>query len=508
MAITSYTNVAKDELQRKVREGGRARRLLSAPHFVGTIDAFVNQYIFLPFGARYMDYTGGRPRLVGEPHSIWRSRGLVPNNLDNAYNPMFFDCYTVGADGKPIVLMTPRRRVGGKEIPTPTTDPTKMLGLKQHVWRLGYALQADANYIAYALLSSSERLSKALVGRFPVLVVDEAQDMTEVQHALIDHLRSAGLANIVLIGDEFQAIYEWNTARPQLFVTKSSDAAWNPKTISDTFRCSPAICTMLTNISGGQPILRAAPSGKNVAYREPVVIASYADTTAREDILAAVNDVASRLSGTRAHDDNAENVKTVAVVARSREHAAQLQAYFSGAPARPAVQVAWGNHLTKDYLRVVHHLHRGDRYGAATAYERLLLNHRGIASKSSLRTALAQEWNLDTYEIFSYRLALFEDLAKIESTLLTLDVSSIAGCAGASNVQLKGIRAFDRNAIASDCRSFGEAAKRSQDRPLASLFDSHEDRVFHQHRACNQICVTNLRETKLIPISDRVSERL
>lgn len=66
MAILSYTNVAKHELERKIRERGTANALLSAPHFVGTLDAFLNRNIFLPFGAEQMGYAGGRPKLVGE----------------------------------------------------------------------------------------------------------------------------------------------------------------------------------------------------------------------------------------------------------------------------------------------------------------------------------------------------------------------------------------------------------------------------------------------------------
>ncbi|MCA1606556.1 MAG: hypothetical protein LC775_14060, partial [Acidobacteria bacterium] len=67
MAVLSYTNVAKDELEAKICQRSVASGLLSTPHFVGTIDSFINQYVFLPFGSRRMGYTGGRPRLVGEP---------------------------------------------------------------------------------------------------------------------------------------------------------------------------------------------------------------------------------------------------------------------------------------------------------------------------------------------------------------------------------------------------------------------------------------------------------
>ena len=59
MAIVSYTNVAKDELEFKIRHLGKANILLKSPNFVGTLDAFVNQQLFLPYGAPIMKCTIG-----------------------------------------------------------------------------------------------------------------------------------------------------------------------------------------------------------------------------------------------------------------------------------------------------------------------------------------------------------------------------------------------------------------------------------------------------------------
>ena len=227
MAVLSYTNVAKDELELQIRRLGKANTLLSSPHFVGTLDAFINQMLFLPFGAHIMQYTGARPALVGEPHRQWKSSWqLYRTRPDGAYSPQFFDCYSIGLNGIPFLVDNMPRQIKAdvwaraKQVARSNAD--NILSMKKHVWRNGMALQSDAAYIAYQALLASAELTKALVGRFPVLVVDEAQDMTEIQHALIDHLIAAGHKHMILVGDENQAIYEWNTARPQLFVAKST----------------------------------------------------------------------------------------------------------------------------------------------------------------------------------------------------------------------------------------------------------------------------------------------
>ena len=73
IAVLSFTNVARRELEHRFSRRGKANQLLASPHFVGTIDAFINQFIFLPFGAHEMGFTGGRPMLVGQPYSFWRA---------------------------------------------------------------------------------------------------------------------------------------------------------------------------------------------------------------------------------------------------------------------------------------------------------------------------------------------------------------------------------------------------------------------------------------------------
>src|SRR5260370_9631251 len=279
MAIVSYTNVAKDELEQKIRRLGKAKCLLSSPYFVGTIDACLNQFLFLPCGARYMSYAGARPRLVGEPYGQWRpSWSLVNGKPNDASSPLFFDCYSLGLGGAPFRTDAVPRKIGNKFVPAPNVSSAnsgKIIKMKEYVWAQGYALQNDANYIAFSILASSGALTRSFVGRFPVFVIDEAQDMTEVQHALIDHLKNSGQKQIVLMGDEYQAIYEWNTAQPQLFITKKADEGWNGRTIAGTFRCSPAICTVLTNMTADSAVLSPVSTGQNKSYSEAGQVRNY-----------------------------------------------------------------------------------------------------------------------------------------------------------------------------------------------------------------------------------------
>jgi len=484
MAVVSYTNVAKDELEARIQKRGQGTALLSGPHFVGTIDAFVNQYLFLPFGAGQMAYTG-RPRLVGEPYGQWRaSDNLRKDCPKDAYSPVFFDCYGYAPDGGALLLDKNLRKVSPvqerkAEKPTPNNGH-KIDNLKQYVWSHGFATQNDANYLAYLTLTRSTPITRSLIQRFPVLIVDEAQDMTEVQHALLDHLRSAGQQHIVLVGDEYQAIYEWNTAKPKLFTAKKADESWNPQTIRSTFRCSPAICAVLANMADDGAVIGPASESKNKDYDQPVQIREYDKADEGSSMLAAIDDLAKLLGDRDPHDDGA-STRTIAVLARSGAQVPVLRGYFTGEQTQQARPAKWESRYTKDYLRVVFHLGRGDMHAAAGAYESLLLNLSDHDTKADLRAALARTWGTDETNPVGYRTILFADLKAISSALPGTDIVLISECRGTCQVTLRGLPRDILSAVAQDCHSFASNTKRSQDQPISALYAAREERLYFPH---------------------------
>ena len=127
MAVVSYTNVAKDEIEAKIRARGKANRLLSSPHFLGTVDAFLNQFVFLPFGSSFMKYDGGRPKLVGDPYRRWGSVDLSRGGPQaGAFSPLFFDCYNVGAGGVKVTGVRPLKRNGHANKVHPVSTRTRL----------------------------------------------------------------------------------------------------------------------------------------------------------------------------------------------------------------------------------------------------------------------------------------------------------------------------------------------------------------------------------------------
>jgi len=65
IAAISFTNTAWEEIEKKLKEDFQIDVPIRYPHFLGTIDSFVNKYVFLPYGHLLMgceqrpDFVGG-----------------------------------------------------------------------------------------------------------------------------------------------------------------------------------------------------------------------------------------------------------------------------------------------------------------------------------------------------------------------------------------------------------------------------------------------------------------
>lgn len=494
IAVLSYTNVAKDELETRVRRAGLAHALLRPPHFVGTLDAFINQHVFLPHGASAMGYAGTRPILVGEPYYQWiPSWPLRKARPPDAYDPVFFDCYALDRDDQPMLIDTALRLISANKTARAqkVTDrnTSKIAAMKRYVWNHGGALQADANYLAYQTLRSSIALAAALARRFPVLVVDEAQDMTELQHAIVDTLVSAGLDHVVLVGDENQAIYEWNTARPDLFTASASVDGRHHRVLRESYRCSPAICATLTEMAADGITLTPAIDSKNRGYSMPVNVREYDTNDEATVVGTAIDSIAEALDYTTPHNRNEAGIKTLAVISRSADDARRLHALYTDAPVSGSDRVVWANPLTRDFLKVVHHVANGESERAVRAYEHLLTRAEGHESIRQMREAVMRRQAIPAADNVGYRILLFTDLRSIAAAITGQRSLRISECVDICKLPLAALHPNRRIEISQDCATFSTPAKTKQDRLLLALFAARDERSWLPHTKYASVCI-------------------
>ena len=218
LAAISFTNVAWQEIENKLVHSFLLPHSLGYPHFLGTIDSFINNYIFLPYGHLVMGCSK-RPTLVGAPHSTWTVK-----KYDNDYD-QYFSIVSYGIGDQlihpeiPNIFFFNYKQIY-KTDGTESKHAENLRKSKHSYWKLGYANQHDANYFAMKILEQYPQIARAVICRFPELILDEAQDTNDVQMRILDLLILQGLNEIMLVGDPDQAIFEWNKAKPQLFKAK------------------------------------------------------------------------------------------------------------------------------------------------------------------------------------------------------------------------------------------------------------------------------------------------
>lgn len=260
IATISFTNVAWEEIEEYLVRDFGMDSFPGYPHFLGTIDSFINTYIFLPFGHLTMG-CAVRPTLSGPPHdnhepigswlfwkdAICNSKGCRLNQFSYNHN------------GELIHL---RHNGWGAHCPHNAKQPC--VQHKKTFNSHGYATQADANYFALKILRDYPQIADALAKRFPTVMVDEAQDTSRIQMDILDLLIKHGVQEMMLVGDPNQAIYEWREAEPRLFLQKYEEWKENSVTLTENWRSSQRVCDFASKLSSQSNKMRAAnPSFKD-----------------------------------------------------------------------------------------------------------------------------------------------------------------------------------------------------------------------------------------------------
>jgi len=229
IAAISFTNAACTEIQKKMNEDFFFRSQIKYPHFLGTIDSFINNYIFLPFGHLIMR-CDKRPEMVGGNISEWKGYNFTQDQFTNVR-----------------FLKNDKLEIINSRTGADNLSLDGLTNMKISFNRKGFATQDDSEYYAVKLLQKYPLLCKSLIKRFPIVMIDEAQDTNELQMEIINTLLENGLNELMLVGDPDQAIFEWNDAKPELFLQKCNE--WTEIKLNENRRSSQKICDFFFKIS-------------------------------------------------------------------------------------------------------------------------------------------------------------------------------------------------------------------------------------------------------------------
>lgn len=209
ICVLSHTNAARHEIEKHLGNTAVGRRLLGYPHYIGTIHGFVNEFLAVP----WLRSQGYPIKMIDTEVCRRRRWYSLPFNTRNALeqNHHGFSVLSV---------KTPDFGVGqvrwGKKGALGASTAT-YCDIQEACRRSatdGYFCYDEMFMWAESLIGTVSGVVDALRDRFPILLIDEAQDNSKAQTAILKRIFMEGDNAVIRqrFGDANQAIFDFQGA--------------------------------------------------------------------------------------------------------------------------------------------------------------------------------------------------------------------------------------------------------------------------------------------------------
>lgn len=219
ICVLSHTNVAKDEIIDRLERSKtiEAQRLLSYPHFIGTIQEFVNRFLAMPYlrskGVQNItvdndEYVKVARKLLDNGQFAWL-RGTL-NGLGASENLDGFlrDTFRLSTNNGTDININKRPRAWKTQANLQKAQAA-LAQLKQYLDEHGFYLFRDMYTHGQIAFSEIANLGMSVSMRFPYVFLDEMQDTQKFQDELLLKIFPLGEPRLTVqrYGDPDQAIF-------------------------------------------------------------------------------------------------------------------------------------------------------------------------------------------------------------------------------------------------------------------------------------------------------------
>lgn len=264
ICVLTHTNVAIDEI--KARFGGKADLLFGYPNFCGTIQAFVDRFLTIPFFNSFrtkslvtVDDDRAIALIKKEFHKTSWGDQTALNHLFREHREYkkaceekrWDDVKNMKAELVSQVYLevinekyykkygeTPSIASPNPKNPSPTY--TFLHNVRASAFKEGILKYDDAYSVGLAYSAFMPEIKGSLSNRFKYVFIDEIQDSSQLQLDLLDAVFDRGKTVVQRFGDEYQAIYNIDEA-----------CAWkpnNPLPLNESKRFGENIAKILRTV--------------------------------------------------------------------------------------------------------------------------------------------------------------------------------------------------------------------------------------------------------------------
>lgn len=238
VALLSFSNVAVDNFRDNYRQLAQTLPATAGRDRVDidTLDAFITTHVLRPhahrtMGAQQTAYlvSGSEPFLAGftfRTEQFPQSITMMRVGFRNGDFHFFYSVHSQSIDLNTAVALNLVVRLG----------------------RAGAYTHDLGRYWCYRTLREQPSILRALVRRYPHVLIDESQDIGPCHQAILDLLADAGM-EISLIGDPNQGIYEFSGADGRFLTEYGNRAGVSSFSLTKNYRSVPAIVALANQLS-------------------------------------------------------------------------------------------------------------------------------------------------------------------------------------------------------------------------------------------------------------------
>lgn len=116
------------------------------------------------------------------------------------------------------------------------------------------------------LVETHPWVGEVIKAKYPILVVDEYQDLGVPLHRMVVTLMEVVGVRVIAVGDPDQSIYGFTGAHPELLRDLSEMKGVQKVNLKTNYRCAPAIASASRSVLGDSPSALAANSEGNIGF--------------------------------------------------------------------------------------------------------------------------------------------------------------------------------------------------------------------------------------------------
>jgi len=267
IAVLTFSNSATDELRGRVRK--HLKEPIGFPHYISTFDGFVLTRLVANIASELTGYKGKegdfRIRIVEKTANIYRTHNSICDRKISACR------YNFDLERARFIFSTGERGLDN-QLNSTVFDKNihdDLVATKRNLWQAGLATHGDIDMLALMAFKEPKLAVhfSRIARRFPVVIVDECQDLSLEQLRIVEKLSEFGV-RFHFVGDLNQSIYGFRKSNPENVSKLMAKLEFESYELSTNWRSGQAIVDLCSNILGTGQVM----SNQNIASVMPMIL--------------------------------------------------------------------------------------------------------------------------------------------------------------------------------------------------------------------------------------------